>query len=232
MDICTFSSWLPALSAFIFQGSEGHTELFDFGRLPDSARTTPRCPQAHPAQNILTGLILCSWWLWSIFFEPQPHIQGKYISDFLLPLQLGNGRNTVSRVLFRRRELTEPHWVLGQTRWVLRKTRWVCFGAQIICWEELAELFPRNSVGAKSSLSSVFETVLSETVFGPFPNNPHPPPHPDKPPRPSHPRGLDFGPFQLRLAPFVSDWLRFASVSGPFRVRRVGSGRGRWEGLL
>ena len=25
------------------------------------------------------------------------------------------------RVLFRRRELTEPHWVLGQTRWVLRK---------------------------------------------------------------------------------------------------------------
>ena len=35
----------------------------------------------------------------------------------------GNRRNTVSRVLFRRRELTEPHWVLGQTRWVLRKTR-------------------------------------------------------------------------------------------------------------
>ena len=26
---------------------------------------------------------------------------------------LGNGRNTVSRVLFRRRKLTEPHWVLG-----------------------------------------------------------------------------------------------------------------------
>ena len=25
------------------------------------------------------------------------------------PKQLGNGRNTVSRVLFRRRELTEPH---------------------------------------------------------------------------------------------------------------------------
>ena len=32
-------------------------------------------------------------------------------------------RNTVSRVLFRRRELTEPHWVLQQTRWVLQKTR-------------------------------------------------------------------------------------------------------------
>ena len=35
--------------------------------------------------------------------------------------RIGNGRNTVSRVLFRRRELTEPQWVLGQTRWVLRK---------------------------------------------------------------------------------------------------------------
>ena len=34
---------------------------------------------------------------------------------------LRNGQNTVSRVLFRRRELTEPHWVLRQTRWVLQK---------------------------------------------------------------------------------------------------------------
>ena len=59
---------------------------------------------------------------------------------------LGNGRNTVSRVLFRRRELTEPHWVLGQTRWVLRKTRWVRFGTQIVGWVELTELAPRNSV--------------------------------------------------------------------------------------
>ena len=53
---------------------------------------------------------------------------------------LGNGRNTVSRVLFRRRELTEPHWVLQQTRRVLRKTRWVRFGTQIIGWEELTEI--------------------------------------------------------------------------------------------
>ena len=30
--------------------------------------------------------------------------------------KIGNGRNTVSRVLFRRRELTEPHSILGQTR--------------------------------------------------------------------------------------------------------------------
>ena len=42
-----------------------------------------------------------------------------------------------------------------------------------------------------------------------------PPPHPDKPPLPSHPRGLDFGPFRLRLAPFGSVWLRL----GAFRVR-------------
>ena len=49
-------------------------------------------------------------------------------------------------VLFRRGELTEPHWVLRQTRWVLRKTRWVRFGTQIIGWEELTEFAPRNSV--------------------------------------------------------------------------------------
>ena len=63
-----------------------------------------------------------------------------------------------------------------------------------------------------------------------FPYNPTPP-HSDKPPRLSHLRGLDFGPFRLRLAPFGSVWLRlaparvcFGSVSGPFRG--VGWGRG------
>ena len=40
----------------------------------------------------------------------------------------------------------------------------------------------------------------------------------------SHPRGLNFGPFPLRVAPFGSVWLRFGSVSGPFRG--VGWGRG------
>ena len=58
------------------------------------------------------------------------------------------GRNTVSRVLFRRRELAEPHWVLRQTRWVLRKTRWVRFGTQIIGRQELTEFAPRNLVRA------------------------------------------------------------------------------------
>ena len=52
-----------------------------------------------------------------------------------------------------------------------------------------------------------------------FPYNPHPHPHPDKPPRPSHPRGLDFGPFRLCLAPFRVRLAPFGSVSGPFRVR-------------
>ena len=65
------------------------------------------------------------------------------------PCKIGNGRNTVSRVLFRRRELTEPHWVPGQTRWVLRKTRWVRLFTQILGWEELTEFSPRNSVRAK-----------------------------------------------------------------------------------
>ena len=54
------------------------------------------------------------------------------------------------------------HWVLRQTRWVLRSTQWVRFGTQIIGWEELTELPPRNLVRPKNSLSSVFETVLSE----------------------------------------------------------------------
>ena len=74
---------------------------------------------------------------------------------------------------------------------------------------------------------------ISRVVIFFFPYNPHPP-HPDKPPRPSHPRGLDVGPFWLRLAPFRSIlapfgsvWLRFGSVSGPFRVRSGGVGWGR-----
>ena len=63
--------------------------------------------------------------------------------------KLGNGRSTVWRVLFRRRALTEPHCVLGQTRWVLRKTRWVRFGTQIVGREELTEFAPWNSVSPK-----------------------------------------------------------------------------------
>ena len=40
-----------------------------------------------------------------------------------------------------------------------------------------------------------------------FPYNPHPSPS-RQPPRPSHPRGLGFGPFRLRLAPFGSVWAK------------------------
>ena len=77
-------------------------------------------------------------------------LKGKIVSA-LFHTFLGNGRNTVSRVLFRRRELTEPHWVLGQTRWVLRKTRWVRVYTQIIGWKELTELAPRNSVSPEKT---------------------------------------------------------------------------------
>ena len=64
-----------------------------------------------------------------------------------------------------------------------------------------------------------------------FPYNPHPLP-PRQTPRPSHPRGLDFGPFLLRLAPFRLSLAPFGSVSAPFRVRfgvlgGVGAGSGR-----
>ena len=73
--------------------------------------------------------------------------EAVFLDDFpLSPPQLGNGRNTVSSALFRRRELTEPHWVLRQTRWVLLQTRWVRVYTQIIGWEELTGVAPRNSV--------------------------------------------------------------------------------------
>ena len=58
---------------------------------------------------------------------------------------MGNKRNTVSRVLFWRRELTEPHWVSGLTRWVLRKTRWVRFAR-----EKLTDLCPALGEGKKT----------------------------------------------------------------------------------
>ena len=106
--------------------------------------------------------------LWSHFWATSTFSGFRGFQELSSVATLGNGRNTVSRVLFRRRELTEPHWVLRQTRWVLRKTRWVRFGTQIIGWEELSE-FSRTRWGPKNSLSSVLETVLSETVFAPFP---------------------------------------------------------------
>ena len=60
-------------------------------------------------------------------------------------LSLRNGRNTVSRVLFRKSELAE-FW---KSRWVLRKTRWVCCRTQRTGWEELTEVFPQILVSAK-----------------------------------------------------------------------------------
>ena len=71
------------------------------------------------------------------------------------------------RVLFRRRELTEPHWVLRQTRWVLRQTRWVRVCTQRIGWEELSEFAPRNSVSPenwKRGSGGVQSTGVSQSV--------------------------------------------------------------------
>ena len=60
--------------------------------------------------------------------------------------KIGNGRDTVSRVLFQKRELAEIFW---QTLWVLRRTRWVRVCTQIIGWEELTDFTPQNSVRAR-----------------------------------------------------------------------------------
>ena len=47
---------------------------------------------------------------------------------------------------FRKRELTEFCGELGE---FCKKARWVRFSTQIIAWEELTELSPRNSVRAE-----------------------------------------------------------------------------------
>ena len=84
--------------------------------------------------------------------------------------KVGNGRNTVSRVLFRKKR---THWAslsfgansvssarnsvssLWRTNYRLRGTHWVPS--------------PGTQWAPKNSLSSVFETLLPETLFGPFP---------------------------------------------------------------
>ena len=66
-------------------------------------------------------MTFCKVLLW-IEKETKIHKSQEVWQDVVKYRKLGNGRNTVSRVLMRRRELTEPHWVLGQTWWVLRKT--------------------------------------------------------------------------------------------------------------
>ena len=73
---------------------------------------------------------------------------------------LGNGRNTVSRVLFRRRELTEFWGKLGEFWGKLGE-----FGLHTNKgWEELTDW---NSVSPKK-LTEFGVCVLPETVFGPF----------------------------------------------------------------
>ena len=90
--------------------------------------------------------------------------RGSHENHEMKNLKVGNGRNTVSRVLFRKRELTEFCGKLG--RFCEELGEFV--DPQIKGRKELTEFAPRNSVRGKSSLSSVFEAALSETVFGPF----------------------------------------------------------------
>ena len=109
---------------------------------------------------------------WTHFIRTSTHKIGKaectsaLLGADLNKHTLGNGRNTVSRVLFRKREVT-----LGKLGEFCERLGEFAFAHthMLIGGEELAELSPRNSVRATSSLSSVFETVLSETVFGPSP---------------------------------------------------------------
>ena len=61
---------------------------------------------------------------------------------------MGNGRNTVSRVLFRRRELTEFCGKLGE---FCEKLGELCVRTQIISRKELTEFAPRNSVSPEKT---------------------------------------------------------------------------------
>ena len=84
-------------------------------------------------------------------------------------LKLGNGRNAVSRLLSRKRELAEFCGKLGEFCEKL--------GEFALAHKQKAERSSLSSLpgtrrGSNISLSSVFETALSETVFGPFPTNP------------------------------------------------------------
>ena len=159
-DPCNFN-----MEMFVSKVGQPMSNSWSTSSQPDSVRTLGSRKTARNRQGkILYTELLKSWpTLGQRLANSPPH--GK------LQRSSGNEQNTVSRVLFRRKdskELTEPHWVLGQTRWALRKkTRWVRFGTQIIGWKELTEFAPQNSVSPKNSLSSVFETV-----FGPFPSLP------------------------------------------------------------
>ena len=111
------------------------------------------------------------WPVGNHFSRPSERcLWGCQLREILGISAIGNGWNTVSRVLFRRRELT-PYWVLGQTRRVLR-TRWVHVYTQIIGWKELTELAPRNSVSPeKLTEFGVWNRTLRNR-FGPFPKIP------------------------------------------------------------
>ena len=81
--------------------------------------------------------------------------------------KIGSGQNTVSRVLFRKRELTEFCGKLGE----------FCDKLGEFALAHKQKKAERISLGSlpgtrskpKNSLSSLCETVLSETVLSPFP---------------------------------------------------------------
>ena len=82
---------------------------------------------------------------------------------------LGNGRNTYCFESSVRRERTEPHWALRQTRWVLPKTRWVRFGIQIMTNNRLRvahwALSPELGEGQKLTELGVWNRTLRNRMW-------------------------------------------------------------------
>ena len=88
--------------------------------------------------------------------------------------RLGNGRNTVSRVLFRKRELTEFCGKLGEF-W--EKLGEFALATQIKGWKELTEFAPRNTVSPnkthwarclKPCSPKLYSARFRNTPKGPF----------------------------------------------------------------
>ena len=98
-------------------------------------------------------------------------------------------------------------------------------------------LLPDHSPETTVNINELAPSCREATVVIFFLPCKPPPPHPDKPPSRPTRQSLISVHFRSVSGPFGSVWLRFGSVSGPFRVRfrvlgGVGVGSGRAEGLL
>ena len=135
-------AWAPLPRGCEVQGREKHGNEKKHGNVRGEVRWTfwpflPRNPTfscAVPSNCLELFARTLAWTLpLPCFFVPKKCQTGSREGWNRIEIRscfkwhwVGNGRNTVSRVLFWQKERT--HWILRQTRGVLRQTRWVRFG--------------------------------------------------------------------------------------------------------